>query len=76
MNPLAYIIGIPLGLWLSDVISRSPEIIAREKERHAQAMEKRFGADRRKYQEWQTHCDNVEEAGRRQRAEFRKRNQK
>jgi len=45
MNPLAYLIGIPLGLWASDNLHKVPKIIAREKERHAETMETRFGAD-------------------------------
>lgn len=45
-----------------------------EKERHANAMEHRFGADRRKCGEWKQHQAQVEQSGRERRAEFRRRN--
>ena len=74
MNPLAILIGVPLGFWLSDVVHNAPEIIRREKERHANAMEKRFGADQRKVEEYEQHRARVEESGRERRAEFRRAN--
>ena len=76
MNPLALLIGIPLGLWLSNAANKGPEIVEREKRRYASAMERRFGADQRKCKAYEQHQMRVELADKTRRDEFRKKQQK
>ena len=74
MSPLAILIGVPLGFWLSDVVHNAPKTYQVFQERHAATMEKRFGADQRKCEEYANHQARVAEADREHRAEFRRRN--
>ncbi len=74
MNPLALLIGVPLGLLLSELVHNAPEIYETCKQCNALAMEHRFGADRRKCEEYAQHEARVDKHGRERRAEFRKRN--
>ncbi len=56
MNPLSALLvwGLYEGYWS---LKKS---IPALKASHAEAMEKRFGADQRKCEEWQSHCEQVE----------------
>ena len=76
MNPIALIIGVPLGLWLSNRVAAAPAIVARTEVSHAAATEKRFGAANWMRDEQEVFEARKEANGRRQRAEFRARNHK
>ena len=74
MNILAYVIGVPLGLWLSDEVHKIDW--KRVKRDYEKTIDNRFAADQRTCEEYEQHQSKIADADTQRRAEFRKHNER